>query len=398
MRFSATFSLLTSILALPLISQADSSPFSLKGNGLELSPFSARERAMGDAGLSLNAKQGQSLTNASRTAFVEKTSFTATMESDLDYLQDKATSNRLTSFAIPSIAMVFKSEYLGSFGLSYYEHFQKNFEYAPPANDNSGLKSLQSVRVEGGIYELSASYAYAINSHWALGATYSYLLGRERIIKTAEFSGDVNLNDAKKLTGDTLWTHSDGNFPTLSLTYRHHYFNLAGSFAFASDLDQEQRKTISTMETPPSQKMTGTYPWFAHLGLTLKLKENQSVVLDYGNSDTTLSKYDWAHSAQQVGLGYEFLGKGNVYDAYYKKLAYRAGLGYQMLQVDQVDHYFVTLGMGLPLGTRGNILDFAVKYGHRGSVQDQKISENYVKMSISLTGVGNWGQNQRRKN
>src|SRR5689334_20113416 len=81
---------------------AETSPLSaLKdGFGIEVSGYNARERGMGETGLASVNRQGPSIPNPSKTAFNEKTSFSATFDTDVDWLQDETTSNRTTSFVI----------------------------------------------------------------------------------------------------------------------------------------------------------------------------------------------------------------------------------------------------------------------------------------------------------
>src|SRR4051812_9867538 len=87
------------------ILRAETSPLSIQpsGLGIEVSPYSSRERAMGEAGMASITKQGLSIPNPSRTAFHDKTSFTASFDSDVDWLNDGTTSNRTASFLLPSL-------------------------------------------------------------------------------------------------------------------------------------------------------------------------------------------------------------------------------------------------------------------------------------------------------
>jgi hypothetical protein len=78
-------------------------------------------------------------------------------------------------------------------------------------------------------------------------------------------------------------------------------------------------------------------------------------------------------------------------------MAVRGGLGFERLYLDETDQYFVTLGTGLPLGRRGNMVDIALKYGHRGDLENNLWTEDFFKISATLTGVSVWGQPVRKR-
>ena len=85
------------------------------------------------------------------------------------------------------------------------------------------------------------------------------------------------------------------------------------------------------------------------------------------------------------------------YEPYFRKVAYRGGAGFERLYLDETNLYFATLGAGLPLGRRGNLLDVALKYGHRVRLENSLWSEDFLKLSVTLTGVSVWGQPVRKR-
>ena len=130
-----------------------------EGYGLEVSGYSTRERGMGEAGMASVNRLGPSLPNPSRTAWNEKTSFSATFDSDVDYLQDDVTSNRTASFLLPSIAMNFQTRLPLNFGLNYRQRFHRNYSYSPFIPQDPS--AIQSFNAEGGLYEVGGTIAYA---------------------------------------------------------------------------------------------------------------------------------------------------------------------------------------------------------------------------------------------
>jgi long-chain fatty acid transport protein len=379
---------------------AETSPLSVlsEGYGLSVSSYNARERAMGEAGMASVNKSGPSLPNPSRTAWNEKTSFAATFDSDIDYLQDNQTSNRTTSFLLPAIAMNFQTRWPLNIGLFYRQLYHRNFSFTPMGTPNPF--SVQSFDAEGGLYEVGGTLAYAPMNTLALSLGYHFILGRERTIESSVFNSspqDPDLFNAVNLKGDTLSTRSNGGYPSASMTFRQKHFSLAASGALGTTLERTLRRTVTGLSTGLDSTTERDLPWSAALGGAFKIRPNQSIVADFAWESWETSAQTALNPAFRVGTGYEFQGLGGPYERYYRKVTYRSGLGFERLYLDQTDLYFLSVGTGLPLGRRGNLVDIALKYGHRGSLESSFWSEDFIKLSVTLTGVGVWGQPVRKR-
>lgn len=379
--------------------QAETSPLSVhpEGYGLEVSSYTTRERAMGEAGMAAVNRLGPSLVNPSRTAWNEKTSFAATFESDVDYLQDPKTSNRTSTFVLPMIAMNFQTRLPLNIGLFYRQLYHRNYSFTPldPANPSA----VQSVDVEGGLYEVGGTLAYSPLPMLSLALGYHYILGRERSINPAKFDGvpdSVNQFNGVNVA-DTLSTRSTGGYPSASVTFRQKKYSLAASGALGATLDRTLQRTVTGLGSAQQSKDQRDLPWTAALGGSFKLRPNQSIVADFAWESWDNSSSTLLNPAFHAGTGYEFQGSGGAYEPYYRKVALRGGLGFERLYLEQTDLYFLTTGAGLPLGRRGNLLDVAIKYGHRGSLENNLWAEDFIKLSVTLTGVGVWGQPVRKR-
>jgi hypothetical protein len=387
-----------SLLAMRTAS-ADTSPLSIhpEGYGLEVSGYNARERGMGEAGLASINRQGPALNNPSRTAFNDKTSFSATFDSDLDWLHDNQTSNRSTSFIIPDIALNFQTRWPLNVGLFYRQRYHRNFSYTPEVPLDP--TAIQSFTTEGGMYELGSTLAYAPMPSLAFALGYNFLIGRERTIESATFSQNANNGErtiAEDLKGDTLSTRSTGGYPTASATFRQKKYALALSGALGATLDRTLQRSVTNLVSNAKSTDERDLPWSVMVGAAYKPVQNQSLAADFAWEawDDTSSL---VNPAFKLGAGYEFQGSGGPYEPYYRKIAYRGGAGFERLYLAETDLYYLTLGTGLPLGRRGNLLDVALKYGHRGSLENNLWSEDFLKLSVTLTGVSVWGQPVRKR-
>lgn len=387
-------------LALTSVAPAETSPLSVlpEGYGLEVSGLNAREKAMGEAGMASVNKMGPSIPNPSRTAWNEKTSFSATFDSDLDWLRDEDRSNRSTTFLIPDIALNFQTRLPLNFGLYYRQRFHRNFSFTPEAQSDS--EAVQSFSTEGGLYELSATVAYAPLNWLAVSVGYNFLLGRDRYIESATFdqnSKNPDLFNGANLKGDTVSVRSTGAYPSVSLTVRQKTWSLAAAASLEADLDRTLTRGVTAVSSAQKSTDTRTLPWSMQVGAAYKPAARQTLAADFAWESWDESGNDALNPAFKAGLGYEFQGSGTTYEAYYRKMALRGGLGFERLYLDETNQYYVTLGTGLPLGRRGNMLDIALKYGHRGDLENNLWTEDFLKVSATLTGVSVWGQPVRKR-
>lgn len=381
------------------IASADTSPLSAfpGGYGIEVSGYNSRERGMGEAGMASVNRQGPSFPNPSRTAWNEKTSFAATFDSDLDYLQDSQNSNRFTSFLLPAIAMNFQTRLPMNIALDYRQLFHRNFSYTPfTSPDPSAIASLSA---EGGLYEVGGNLAYAPLSILSLSLGYHFILGHERSIESKVFSeGDINSQLYNGIDiEDTLSVRSSGGYPSASMTFRQKTFSLAASGSLGSTLDRTLTRSVKGLLWTRKMQENRDLPLSLAVGGAFKPLLNQTVVADFSWEGWDQNQNAHLNPAFHLGTGYEYQGSGGPYDRYYRKMALRGGLGFERLYLDQTDLYFLTTGASLPLGRRGNLLDVALKYGHRGSIEDNFWTEDFIKLSLTLTGVGVWGQPVRKR-
>ena len=362
--------------------------FSINGLGLEMSPYNIRERSMGHAGMA-SIRNGASVSNPSRTGFNNRTTFEAIFETDLVYIQDDVTSNTLGSSRIPFIGMNFQAGRLGSLGLHYFQRFEKDFTYFPP---QTGGAPYEQIKYEAGSYEIAFSLARQWFNKFAAGVSYHFLLGRDREINEGQFS-----QEGFVVVRDTAITNWSGGYPRLSFSYRYKKISLAAMATVWGKLKEKKQRRITNQQSASPSRREFDLPITIGLGLDYKFSRRHEMVLDVSTTDWDKRIDNDIDRSYRAGLGYENQGQGGKYDPYYSKIAIRTGLGYEKLYVLDVDVYKWTLGVGLPLGKRGNNMDIAFELGRRGSESWYKVREDYLKLYISLIGAGIWGRTSRSK-
>jgi hypothetical protein len=388
------------ILALALVilpptsALAEFSPLSIhpEGFGMPVAPMGARERAMGEAGMASAPAGGFFLSNPARSAFHDKTVFTATLENDVDWLRDDNSSARMSSGAFPGLATLVKTKNFGTFGAYYQQTYLRNFE---TRLQRSGDTSASGYVAEGGLYTLGASWGIAVRPWLSVGIAQNLVLGRDRYIRPVNF-GDEAPPEAEDLADTTLETSAVGAYPTLSVMFRlPRNLDLALGYSHSADLDVSRSRTTNSQGSDGLADTTMKLPQTFSVGAAWRPDRRQTAVFDfvYENwDDTGLLNPAWS-----AGAGYEFRASQNPFDGLLKRTAWRAGAGYKMLYLREVPEVYATAGFGMPLGPRGHQLDFSLKYGHRRYDGNTFFSEDYLKVSASVVGVSVWGQPARKR-
>lgn len=373
---------------------AEFSPLSIhpEGFGMPIAGMGSRERALGEAGAASATAGGFHAANPARSGFHEKTVFTASLENDVDWLGDGSSTARMSTSAFPNLATLVKTRNFGTFGAYYQQTHLRNFEVRLPA---SGDVPASGYLAEGGLYTLGLSWGYAVRPWIAVGVSQNLVLGRDRYIRTADFSG-IALPEAEPFADTSIETSSTGYYPALSVMLRlPRNLDLALGYSHSARLDVDRTRATSSQGSDPIGDTIAELPKVVTLGVAWRPDRRQTAVLD-------LAYEHWTgegplNPAWRIGAGYEYRASESPFDGLWKRTAWRAGAGYKRLYLRETPEVYATAGFGLPLGPRGHQLDFAVKYGHRQWESGTLFTEDYVKLSATVVGTSVWGQPARRR-
>jgi long-chain fatty acid transport protein len=72
-------------------------------------------------------------------------------------------------------------------------------------------------------------------------------------------------------------------------------------------------------------------------------------------------------------------------------MQFRLGAWYRDWYIKDVSEYGASLGVGLPLGARGTMVDVALQGGMR-EASSAEWDETFFGIRLTLTGVGSWGK------
>jgi len=101
----------------------------------------------------------------------------------------------------------------------------------------------------------------------------------------------------------------------------------------------------------------------------------------------------WGSQGWKFSVGTEFTPDPTQLSGYLKRMTYRTGVSYDkypyLINGNMVKDYGINFGFSLPV-SRISSLDFALKVGKRGNVNDNTIEENYFKIYFGMTFNDQW--------
>jgi hypothetical protein len=141
------------------------------------------------------------------------------------------------------------------------------------------------------------------------------------------------------------------------------------------------------------------------IGFSVKKGERLTVLMDAATTNWSNFKYfdtpstDFKNS-YRVSAGLNYVPNKLAYGAsnYIKRVQYRLGVsysdGYLDLKNTAISNYFVSAGLGLPVGI-GRFDDIAVvnisaQYGRMGTISNNLLQEEYVRLVLGFTFNKRW--------
>lgn len=158
-----------------------------------------------------------------------------------------------------------------------------------------------------------------------------------------------------------------------------------------------------TQDSPASV----TLPLEQGFGLGFKKGERLHLTADYAITNWQDFKYlDNVSNLvqnQRIALGAYFVPEkyamGN--GSYFKRINYRLGFSYQTgyirLQNTNISNYFISAGVGLPVGVGrlSSMIHLSAQYGVTGTKNNGLIKENYWRINLGFTFSDKWFQKYR---
>jgi hypothetical protein len=407
--------------------QAASSPFSAFGIGEYNSNTTVSQQGMGGVGISnpqylyINTQNpallvfnggGKGLTGGITT-------FQAGILGEKRTISNANTKEKSVGGNLNYLSLCFpirKAQWVMSVTSTPYTTLNYKFSYAEPVpNQPDTLHFLE--KGKGGINQVAWSNGVALHRHVSVGASARYLYST---IENS-FTNTVLLSQQSILfTPDVhqrYYYHGFGFTGAISLHFdslinkkKNYVFNAGAVYDFKTDLKTDYLQTLirtdatgrtvttDTVATSGSSKtsipaimqagmsfgrMSGTVQWM--LAVDARMTDyNKFGFLDTQQTNTTKG---W-----KLASGFELTPNIGGFGSYIKAITYRTGVSMEkypyLVNGNALKDFGTNFGLSLPL--RGCSIDLSARWGRRGTIIDNTITEKYFKLFFGVTFNDRW--------
>jgi len=404
------FSLFSAIGAL---GQAAMTPFSYLGIGEYYGNALANNQGMAGVGVSNPQYFYLNNQNPALLVFNRFTTFEAGFIGERRTVIGNGTSETNGNANLNYLMMGFPvklGRWSTSLGLAPYSTVNYRLNYTDAIEGSTNTVQVEETG-SGGINQFAWSNGVALHKNISVGVKATYLFSS--IIN--EYSNTLTQSAQPIQYYPTVYERTyvkDFDF-TLGFSYhkdslfsKNYKFNLGVVYDFKTDLKTqytariEQRNVSDTLySTTLYENEPGsiTLPPALAVGLSFGRGDKwvvgtDFVLLDYTQFSDSRSETREATKGWKLALGTEFTPDVTAMTSYLKRMTYRTGVSYDKYQYlingMPVKDFGINFGLSLP--TSRSSLDFAVKIGKRGNLQDNTIEENYFKIYFGATFNDQW--------
>jgi len=381
-----------------------SSPYSIFGLGIENKTSSAGLNGLGNTGiavtnpLQINFYNPASLGNVKRKSFLYEFGVNGVFST----IQTDGDTNQTNDVNLSHIALAFPVSNNFGIGAGLLPYTKVGYSINVDQEVQGTSETFTTFTTgSGGLNEFYLSSGVKLGKVVSVGLQLSYLFG--------------SVDELTQLFNDVLFTFTNENHYTgmkLSGGFQYSFPNnkthIGGTFDFNTFLNGTQNRTaFITTNNGVSQTIENTSDNELdqiELPLSFGIGISTEVYKDF-TANFDLRKAFWENTKQTVNeevytnqTTYAF---GLEYDPsvnnlkYWNKLKYRLGFNYDTgfikISDQQIDSYFVSAGLGIPINKTGmNNLNISYSYGTEGTVTRSLIQENFHKLTLNLNFVGNW--------
>ena len=386
-------------------------PYSLFGLGVENNAATGGLTGLGNSGIAQKTYDEINIYNPANLANIQQESFLQDFGFSMlnSKLKNYNTTQNTTKGNVSHITFAFPlSRGWGmSFGLLPYTTtgYKIDLENYIEGSTNTYVTRLVGT---GGLNKFYVSSGIKVTNRLSLGLDFTALFGSINQNSELYVNYLVDVQDENHYSGVKLKT----GFQYTLLSNQKNETTLGGTLDLPASLSGTQTRTsyktssagaITYLENAVENELDDfELPLSYGIGLSSSFK-NFTTNFDYKklfwqntNQQDNSSRYT-NQSIYAFGLEYKQYNK----DAnFFRQVKYRFGMNYNTgflnISNQQIDHYFASLGLGIPINKEGrNHLNISYSYGKEGNTSGRLVQENYHKIKINLSFNGNWFQKRK---
>lgn len=387
-----------------------SSPYSLYGLGIENKTSFGGFTAMGNTGVAqitpfqINNFNPANLSNIPLNSFLYEIGLNGTYSS----IKTNDISQNTTDFNFSHLAIAFPitKTWGMSLGLIPYSKVGYNIDIENPIEGSIDTFNTRIIG-SGGLNNLYWANGIKIHEKISLGVELSFLFGtidEENWILTDPI---VNILDHNYYNGLKFKTGIHYTLPniagvetTLGATFeaptklkgmqtRNSYKTIGG---YQIDIERGTENNLDDFELPLT----------ISLGVSSKINKNIISNFDYKKlwwENTNNYDNSGNYTNQSIyAFGVEYKpSKGYGFSSLMK---YRLGLNYNTgflnISNQKIDTYSISIGLGIPISKQNaSSLNISYSIGKEGTLSNNLIEENFHKLTLNLSFMGNWFQKKK---
>ena len=377
-----------------------SSPYSIFALGIQNDTSFGGFNALGSTGVAdtnptqINNINPASLANILGNSMLYEIGSNATYST----IKTSSISQNTVDFNFSHIAIAFPIRKNWGMGLGLLPYSKVGYIIDIEQQVEGGLYSYNTtITGSGGLNKMYWNTGFSLVKNISLGIETSFLFGsinQETVVFT---SPGVTINESNYYNGLSLKTGIQYSLPVIKTT-------IGASYEFPSSLNGSQTRSsyktlnqtqYSEVEIEEIDIANFDLPQTLTLGFKSKINNKISTSFDYKkrwwNNTNNNSNFD---NQSTYAFGIEYSPSKKEYGIS-NKLKYRFGLnydtGYLNLSNQKIDNYSASFGLGIPFSSSSlSNINISYSYGKEGTLSNNLIQENYHKLSINLSLVGNW--------
>lgn len=379
----------------------NSSPYSYFGIGMFNNVDNARNIALGNTGIALdapdyiNSKNPAAMTSISTRNVVFDISGILkhnTISSNLG--SDKRLNSNFTNFS--AALRISKNIFVGV-GMQPATSSDYKISSTIPIE---GTTSEYPVTYEGsgGISNWGISLGYKINNNWSVGGKVKNNFGtivRKEIITT---TSEVEISRSTRYTGFSynLGTQYKKDFTDNFQLTLGGIVNFGSKLASKGEVSYTENKDYTNSVISKLSSKDSSLPLEMGLGIGLLKNEKYRMTFDFIQSNWEKVKNtetsEQYYRQNTYGLGFEILPGRKQIEKISEAFIYRFGInydtGYYKINKAKIDKLEATVGLGIPLNKV--MLNVGYGYGIHGVQKNVSIKENYHMLNISMSILDTW--------
>ncbi len=398
--------------------QAASTPFSYLGIGETYGNALTHNQGMAGVGISNPQYYFLNNQNPALLVFNRFTVFEAGFIGERRTVKGNGISETNGNGNLNYLATAFPVKYgkwSTSIGLMPYSSVNYKLDYLDSIEGSTTNTVNVEETGEGGINQFFWSNGVVLNKDFSIGLKATYLFGsiirQYSNVLTTGSSASIPYQPtiyARNYVKDLNFT-AGVSFHKDSLGGKKNYkLNIGTVYNFKASLNTEyyarvERRNSSGIvdSTTVINSIKGniTVPSSFSAGISIANREFwvlgfDFTYLDYRKfRDFSGETQPWGAEGWKLSLGTEFTPDPTALGSYLKRLTYRTGVSYDkypyLINGIMVKDFGINFGLSLPV-SRISSLDFALKVGKRGNLEDNTIEETYFKIYFGMTFNDQW--------